>query len=179
MKRVPVQLKSELSFRKRYNIVDSIVLKPAYVTVTGPSADLIDIQKWDTELLVRKDIEGNIKTLLGLAKKEKGNLTIYPANVEVNIPVGETTEKILEIPVRMQNAQRGVSTTLLPSKVKLTVSVPLQYYADMNREAFQATVDLEDSKFKTSSLPIVITKSPDYSTILKIEPQNVDYIIRK
>lgn len=179
VKRVPVQLKSELSFRKRYNIVDSIVLKPAYVTVTGPSADLIDIQKWDTELLVRKDIEGNIKTLLGLAKKEKGNLTIYPANVEVNIPVGETTEKILEIPVRMQNAQRGVSTTLLPSKVKLTVSVPLQYYADMNREAFQATVDLEASKFKTSSLPIVITKSPDYSTILKIEPQNVDYIIRK
>lgn len=179
VKRVPVEMKSELSFRKQYNIVDSIELKPSFVTVTGPMADLIDIEKWDTELLVRKDVEDNITTRLPLAKKEKGNLTIYPANVEVKIPVGETTEKILEIPIKLESPQRGVSTTLLPSKVKLTVSVPLKHYASMNRNAFEATVNVESSNFKTSSLPIVITKSPDYSIILKIEPQNVDYIIRK
>lgn len=179
VKRVPVHLLSDLSFRKQYNIVDSIEIKPSYVTVTGPMEDLVKIDKWDTELLVRKNVEDNINTRLPLGKKEKGNLTIYPANVEVKIPVGETTEKVLEIPLHLENAQRGVSTTLLPSKVTLTVSVPLKHYADITRDSFQAVVSLEDSKYKSSSLPIIIKKSPNFCIILKIEPQNVDYIIRR
>lgn len=179
VKKVPVRLVSDLSFKKQYNIIDSIELKPAYVTVTGPLEDLALIDQWDTDPLVRKDVETNIVARLPLAMKMQGNLNVYPANIEAKIPIGETTEKIVEIPIRIQNAKRGMSTTLLPSKVTLTVSVPLKYYSEITRESFTAVVNLDNSNYKATSLPVILTKSPEYCTVLKIEPQNVYYILRR
>lgn len=179
VKKVPVHLVSDLSFKKQYNIVDSIEIKPAYITVTGPLEDLVLIEQWDTQALVRKDVEENIVTRLPLARKIKGNLNVYPTNVEVKISIGETTEKIIEVPIRVENPIRGMTTKLLPGKVKLTVIVPLKYYASITRESFEAVVNLENANRNSTSLPVIITKSPKFCTILKIEPQNVDYILRK
>jgi hypothetical protein len=179
VKKVPVHLVSDLSFKRQYNIIDSISIKPDYVTVTGPLEDLALIESWDTEPLIKKGVESNLVVRLALANKMQGNLNVYPSNVEVKIPVGETTEKVLEIPIRIENARRGLSTVLLPGKVKLTVSVPLKYYSEVTRESFEAVVNLDNSKYKISNLPVIITKSPSFSTILKIEPQNVNYILRR
>lgn len=179
VKKVPVHLVSDLTFKKQYNIIDSIELKPAYVTVTGPLEDLANIEQWDTDPLVRKDVEANIIARLPLTKKIQGNLNVYPANIEAKIPIGETTEKIIDVPIRIENARRGMSTTLLPSKVTLTVSVPLKYFAEITRESFTAVVNLDNSNPKAASLPVILTKSPKFCTVLKIEPQNVYYILRK
>lgn len=179
VKKVPVKLIADLNFRKEYNIIDDIKIKPASITVTGPIEDLALIEEWETEDLVRKNVEDNIVVRLPLSKKAQGNLTVYPTNVEVTIPVGETTEKVLELPIRIENSKRGVSTTLLPGKVKITVSVPLKHYADVTRSSFEAVVSLDHSSYKQTSLPVTIRKSPEFCVILKIEPQNVDYIQRK
>lgn len=179
VKKVPVHLVSNLSFKKQYNIIDSIVVKPAYVTVTGPLEDLALIEEWDTEPLIKKDVENNIVVRLALTKKMQGNLNVYPSNVEVKIPIGETTEKILEIPIRADNPKRGMSTILLPGKISLTVIVPLKHYSEVTRESFEAVVNLNNSKYKISNLPVIITKSPSFCTIIKIEPQNVNYILKK
>ncbi len=179
VKKVPVHLVSDLSFKKQYHVVDSIELKPNYVTVTGPLEDLASIDRWDTEPLVRRDVEANIVTRLPLANKMQGNLNVYPANIEVKIPVGETTEKIVEVPIRIENAKRGMATTLLPSKVTLTVSVPLKYYSEITRDSFTAVVNLDNSIYKATSLPVILTKSPGFCTVLKIEPQNIHYILRR
>jgi YbbR domain-containing protein len=179
VKKVPVRLVSNLSFKKQYNIIDSVVIKPAYVTVTGPLEDLERIEEWDTEPLVKKDVENDLMVRLALTDKMQGNLNVYPSNVEVKIPIGETTEKILEIPIRIENPRRGMSTTLLPGKVRLTVSVPLKYYSEVTRESFEAVVNLDNSTYKISNLPVIITKSPAFCSIIKVEPQNVNYILRK
>jgi hypothetical protein len=179
VKKIPVRLVSDLYFKKQYNIIDNIEIKPAYVTVTGPLEDLVLIEQWDTEPLVRKDVEATIATRLPLAKKMQGNLNVYPGNVEVRIPIGETTEKIIEIPIRIENAKRGVSTILLPGKVSLTVSVPLKHYSEITSESFEAVVNLKNSHYNVTDLPVILTKSPEFCKVLKIEPQNVNYILRK
>lgn len=179
VKKVPVHLVSDVDFKKQYNVIDSIEIKPAYVTVTGPLEDLVLIEQWETEPLVRKNVETTITTRLPLAKKMQGNLSVYPANVEVKIPIGETTEKVIELPIRIENARKGVSTVLLPGKVRLTVSVPLKYYSEITRDSFEALVDFGNSSYNITDLPVIITKSPEFCTILKIEPQNINYILRK
>jgi YbbR domain-containing protein len=179
VKKVPVRLVSNLEFKKQYNIIDSIEIKPAYVTVTGPLEDLVLIEQWDTEPLVKKNVETTIGTRLPLAKKMQGNLTVYPTNVEVKIPIGETTEKIIEVPIRIENAQRGLSTILLPGKVSLTVNVPLKHYSEITRESFEAVVNLDNSNYKVTDLPVILTKSPEFCKVLRIEPQNINYILRR
>src|SRR5690606_24213779 len=102
----------------------------------------------------------------------------YPAQVEVRIPVGEITEKVLEIPVRIINASEFSNVTLVPSKVNIRVMVSLQNYADITRESFDAVVDLETWKeYGASDLPVELAKVPDFCTVTRISPQNVDFIL--
>lgn len=179
VKKVPVNLISNLSFKKQYNITDDILLEPSFVTVTGPAEDIKLIHKWDTELIELKDIDGSVNTGISLKGKEKGNLGVYPTRIKLKIPVGEMTEKVLEVPIRIRNGKKGYSTTLLPGNVRVTVNVPLEYYADIKRSSFDIVVNFEDSDYTSRNLPIEIIDKPDYCTILKIEPQNVDYILKK
>lgn len=179
VKKVPVHLLYDLSFKNQYSIIDSIELQPSSVTVTGPLEDLESIERWDTDLLTRKDVESTVNARLGLAKKMRGNLNVHPNSVEVRIPVGETTEKVIEVPIQVENSRRGMSTTLLPSTVRLTVNVPLRYYADITRDSFTAVVDLESTTYKSKSLPVILKETPEFCTVLKIEPQNIYYFLRR
>lgn len=179
VKKIPVALVSDLSFRKQYNVIDEIKIKPPSITVTGPDEDLASITHWETEPLIRKDVHENLVVRLPLNNNSQGNLNIYPSSVEVTIPVGETTEKVLDIPIKIENSPRGLTTTLLPGTAKVTVSVPLKHYSEVNSRNIEAKVVLDPSSFTQTTLPVIIENIPEYCVVLKIEPQNVDYLISK
>jgi len=180
VKKVPVKLISDFSFQKQYNIIDSIRIDPAYVTITGPLEDLVRIEEWETDTFRRKDIESDLTSRLFLQQKGKANINVYPTSVEVNVPVGEVTEKILELPLKVENAERYSSVRLIPSKVKVTVLVSLKNYSNITPSSFEAIVNMENwTENKVSTLPVILTKFPEFCKIVRINPQNIDFIIRR
>ena len=179
-KKVPVKLNTQLVFRPQYDIIDTIRLSPAYVTLTGPLDDLASIDHWETDTLRARNVSADLKEHVGLKRKQQTNINMYPAMIEVTVPVGEVTEKILELPIKVEHGERYSSVKLLPEKVRLTVMVSLRDFARTSPDSFEAVVDLNDwINRRTSSLPVLITHSPDFCRILKIEPQNVDFLVRK
>ncbi|MFB5944963.1 hypothetical protein [Albibacterium profundi] len=180
VKKVPIKFASDLSFQKQYAIIDSVLLNPKYVTVTGPLEDLARIDAWETDTLRRKDINSDISGRLFLQQKKQANINVYPNIVEFKIPVGEVTEKVLEIPIRVENAEEFASVRLIPSKVKVTVLVSLRSYMDILPSSFEAVVNLESWKNnQVESLPVILTQFPEFCEIVKISPQNVDFIIKE
>lgn len=180
VKKVPIKFASDLSFQKQYAIIDSVLLNPKYVTVTGPLEDLARIDAWETDTLRRKDINSDISGRLFLQQKKQANINVYPNIVEFKIPVGEVTEKVLEIPIRVENAEEFASVRLIPSKVKITVLVSLRNYMDILPSSFEAVVNLESWKNnQVESLPVILTQFPEFCEIVKISPQNVDFIIKE
>jgi len=180
VKKVPVKLNKDIRFKKQYDIVDSIQIRPAYVTVTGPLEDLVLIEQWETDQLVKKDVEHDIVNRVPLKKKEKANINVYPTMVEVRIPVGEVTEKVVEIPVKVENGKGNTSVKVLPGKVKVTIIVALKNFTSVTRESFEAVINLDSwEQYHVNSLPVIITKSPEFCKIIKVEPENVDFILRK
>src|SRR5690606_40829088 len=178
--KVPVKFVSDLSFQKQYNIIDSIRINPAYVTITGPLEDLVRIEEWETDTLKRKGLDSDLTGRLFLQQKGKANINVYPTSVEVNIPIGEVTEKVLELPLKVENAERYSSIRLIPSKVKVIVLVSLKNYSNITPNSFEAIVNLENWKEnKVKTLPVILTQFPDFCRIVKISPQNVDFIITK
>src|SRR5690606_3418938 len=140
-----------------YAIIDSVLLNPKYVTVTGPLEDLARIDAWETDTLRRKDINSDISGRLFLQQKKQANINVYPNIVEFKIPVGEVTEKVLEIPIRVENAEEFASVRLIPSKVKITVLVSLRNYMDILPSSFEAVVNLESWKNnQVESLPVIL-----------------------
>lgn len=179
-RKIPVKPVYNIQFAKQYNIIDQLTVSPEYVTITGPLEDVVEIESWETDTIRGTNVKSSVRTSVPLQKNQRTNINVYPTTVEVNIPVGEVTEKILEVPLKIENAQQFSSVKLLPGKVRLTVMVSLNDYARVTSSSFDAVVNLEhwvDDRIE--SLPVIITQVPEFCALVKVEPQNVDFFVRK
>ncbi|SEL06155.1 CdaR family protein [Parapedobacter koreensis] len=179
-RKVPVKALYNLQFSKQYDVIDELRISPEYVTITGPLEDVVQIEHWETDTIRSAAVKNDIHTIAYLKQNQRANINVYPTSVEVDIPVGEITEKILEVPLKAENMQRFSSVKLLPGKVKLTVMVSLRDYTKVTSNAFEAVVNMDDwADNDISSLPVIITQMPKFCKLVKIEPQNVDFFVRR
>ena len=180
IKKVPVELVSDIQFIKQYGISDSIKINPAYVTVTGPKADLSKIRTWKTDTLTAINVGRNISSKVPLKRPSMANINIYPSYAEVKIPIDEFTEKTIEVSIKVRNNRNYHDIKLLPEKVKITFMTALGNYSKIERDFFEATVDLDNwAQRSYKQLPVTLTRFPAFCTLVRIEPQAVDFIIQK
>lgn len=179
-RKVAVVPSYDLQFKRQHGIIDEIVTYPQYVTITGPLEDVVQIEQWETDTIRATGVDANLSTTVSLSNHQRGNINVYPTAVDVTIPVGEMTEKIIEVPIKVENAGGFSSVKLLPGKVKLTIMVSLRDYARVSVSSFEAVVNMDDWVERgINDLPVLITQKPDYCQLIKIEPQNIDFFVRK
>ncbi|KAF5306522.1 hypothetical protein FQR65_LT18549 [Abscondita terminalis] len=130
-----------------------VPIKAAYSVIFAkqyaPSGkDVSKIEFWETDTIRGTGINADIRTMAYLDRNQKANINVYPAYAEVTIPVGELTEKVMELPIKVENAEKYTSVRTLPTKVK---------------RDFEAVVDTEDwEENRVPNLPVIITKKPPY-----------------
>lgn len=179
-RKVPVKPVYSLQFKKQYGIIGDTRVNPEYVTVTGPLEDVANIDFLETDTIRGTSVGADVRTIAYLNKHQKNNITIYPTFSEVTVPIGEITEKIIEIPLRVENGERYTSVRTIPSKVKVTFLVSLKDYNKWTARDFEAIVDMESwEKNQVKTLPVLLTKIPPYCELISIEPQNIDFFVRK
>ncbi|MCA5005848.1 YbbR-like domain-containing protein [Sphingobacterium bovistauri] len=179
-RKVPIKVPTAISFKKQYGFVGETKTNPSIVTITGPTEDVANIEFLETDTIRGDVVFTDIRTVANINKQNKTNITIYPRMTEVVIPVGELTEKVIEVPIKIINGAKYTSVRTVPSKVSLTIMVSLKDYAKWTASDFEATVDMQNWEDRhVKSLPVRITKVPDYVQIIKTEPQNVDFFVRK
>lgn len=179
-RKVPIKPVYQLTFKNRYGIVGDVRLNPEYVTVTGPLEDVAEIEYIETDSIKGVDVSADVRTIAYLNNHHRSNITLYPTFSEVLIPVGEVTEKIIELPIKIENGERFTSVRTLPSRVKVTMLVSLDDYNKWTARDLEAVVDMSAwIEHKVTSLPVVLTKVPPFCKVLSIEPQNVDFFVRK
>lgn len=179
VKKVPIQLISDLSFVKQYGQSDAIKIKPDYVTLTGPQKELDKIKIWFTDTLKINKIKGEISRNVGLQKPKETNISIYPKQAEIKIDVEEFTEKRLFIPIKVINNSNYYNVKVIPDKVMIVVMVPLSIYTKVNEQNFKATVDLNLwRKNKLTQLPVKIIKEVPFVRFRMVLPNQTDILIK-
>ncbi len=180
VRRVPVQLVTSVKYQQQYTQSGDVVIKPAYVTISGPSNRIDKIKYWRTDSLSLKNIGENVSTQVNLEASAEGNISIYPKTVQVNIPVDEFTEKTLELPVKLIGNVDFFNVKVFPQKVKVTFTTSLNKYADIDEEFFEAQADLNLWRvYGYNTLPVKVTRLPAYCKIVNVEPRNIDFIVKK
>jgi YbbR domain-containing protein len=125
-------------------------------------------------------VDETIIAQLNLQSAKEGNISTYPRSVQVTIPVNEFTEKTIEVPVKLVNNSDYYNVKVFPQKVKVTFTTSLNKYAEMDEDLFEAVADLNMwKKYSYNVLPVMLTKLPEFCRIVKIEPKNIDFIIKK
>jgi YbbR domain-containing protein len=180
VKRVPVRLLSDIKYQRQFGQSNDVTLRPAYVTLSGPGKLIAGIRSWDTDSLLLDSVNETVWTRLALSPSKEGNLSVSPRAIQVLLPVDEFTEKTISIPVRLIGNRNFYKVKIFPQKVKITFTTSLSRYAEMDEDFFEATTDLglwQDRGYTT--LPVKLARTPAYCKIVKIEPQNIDFIVRK
>lgn len=178
-RKVPIKPMLSLNFKKQYGIIGDTRTNPDYVTITGPLEDVANIEYIETDTIRGNDLEMDVRSFTYLNRQHKTNITVYPSYAEVTIPIGEMTEKVLEVPLKIENADKYTSVRTLPSKVTITLLLAMKDYGKWTSSDFEAVVDLESwERDKIASLPVILTKKPDFCEVLNIYPQNVDFFVR-
>ncbi|MGY3054790.1 YbbR domain-containing protein [Pedobacter sp. UYEF25] len=180
VKKVPIKLVKKISFANQFGLSNDIMLTPRYVTVTGPLEDLKKISVWDTDTLSLNNLSNNASIRIGMQQTHSKNINIYPARVEVKIPVDEFTEKTIEVPLKMINNKGFNSIMLYPKKVKVTFLVALNNYSQVDEDFIQAAVDVTEWKNEHhNQFTVKIIDFPDYCKLIKVSPGKVDFIVEK
>lgn len=180
VKRVPVKLVSDIGFVKQYGISNPIEITPDYVTISGPEEELNKIKEWKTDSLNLQDVQSTAKSMVGMTQSKMKNVSIFPASVEVKVPVDEFTEKVLDIPLKVVNNREYYSVKLYPRKVKITFLVALSKYNQVNEDFIEAVVDMNEWKeLNHNRLRVKIVRFPDFCKLIQIVPGKVDFIIEK
>ena len=67
-----------------------------------------------------------------------------------------------------------------PTCLRVTFTTSLRRYPELDEDYFEAAADLslwQNNGY--SALPVKLTRSPGFCKIVKIEPQNIDFIVHK
>lgn len=179
IRRVPIKLQAGIKYQPQFAQSNNVALKPAYVTLEGPSNRIDSIKQWLTDSLIATNVNETIRTNVSLQHGES-NITIYPKSVDVVLPVDEFTEKTLEIPVKLVNNKDYYNVTIFPQKVKVTFVTSLKRYAETDEDFFEAESDLSLWKdHGYSMLPVKLTTLPPFCRIISVEPSTIDFIVKK
>ena len=179
VKRIPVKLISALNYQHQFFQSGNITLRPAYVIINGPANVIDNITSWPSDSLKADSVNETVNMPVNLQPVKEGNLSIYPKSIQVTVPVDEFTEKTVSIPVKVNNDYGYENIKIFPQKVKVTFTTSLSRFAEIDDDYFEATADLDLwRKHNYKTLPVVVSKIPQYCKIVKIEPQNIDFIIK-
>lgn len=179
VKRVPLKIVTAITYEHQFTQSDNITVKPAYVLISGPESMMDKITEWPSEPLKLDSVDETINTRLAIQPVKEANMSVFPKSVQVTIPVDEFTEKTLSIPVKLINAH-GYNVKIVPQKARIVFTVPLTRYAETDEDFFEANADLDLWRTRNYKvLPVLVSKVPSYCKIVRIEPRNIDFIIKK
>ena len=178
-KTVPVKLNAKLVYNPEYQLKDSIRLSPSKVLISGPEEQISKIKFAETEFVNLDDIDANVNKEIRLALANDTSLIqLSNAVVELSIPVTKFTEANIDVPVQVDNLPKGYSLKTFPDKVSVKFIVPFEELEKVDASSFRVRVDYS-KKTASKKLKVEVVKRPANVKSVKINPEKVEFILRK
>ncbi len=180
IKKVPVVLDAEMTFEKQYTLYHKVFFDPDSVLVTGPQDILQTIDFVKTEKRNFNNLSSNTSVTLKLVNNNNpSNVRYSHEYVKVFIPVVQSTEDYLEVGVSADSLPPDLHLTTNPEKIKVFYSVCLPDIKKVKENEFHLSISSSNLVQTGSKAKVMVTKSPSFVKILRLEPEIIDFSIRK
>lgn len=167
----------DLQFEKQYYLSDSLKLIPDSIDLIGVSDVIDQIKNIRT---VRTSISGiNSNREVNLAIDESTlpiGVRLSHEEVQLIIAVDKYTEERIEIPISIAG-QDGMKIKTFPAKIELTYLVALKDYKRVEEGMFSATINYSDLLLDQRKLKVDISRKPSFIKIIKIVPEEVEFLV--
>ncbi len=178
-RKLPVVIKSKLSFVEGNTLWGDLIVVPKTVEVTGPALKINATKFVVADSLILEQISEDFSKKLKLIRP--GSLvSLNPTNVTVSAKVTKFSEFTTEAPLHVETNIPNLKIKLFPPKVKITYSIPIPEYDNISDSSFVVSVRVDSlDLLKGSFLIPTIIKQPDAVRSALIDVDKVEFIILK
>lgn len=170
---VPVDLQSDITTARQYDIYGIPMLDPSSVTIFGPQ-DVIDtIRTVRTEPLTMSNVSQDFSTTVALDLLG-GQIRSNIKEVKAEIQVEKFTEMDVEVPIRIADS---LKIRFFPEAMSVKCLVAMRDYASITPESFAVAVDNQQLQAMKPLLDVRLATWPPTVQILSTRPDKVEYLI--
>lgn len=176
-KRVPVVMLGEVRTGRLYSLAkttfsaDSVTVyasREILDTITGAYLQPFNLRNLTDTTRVRRPFT------------QLRGVKFVPSQIDVTFCIDRLVEKTVQIPVQQVNFPASKQLRTFPAAVNVTFQVGMGLYRKITSENFVLVVNYEDLlKNKTNRCHLSIKTVPDGVTHVRINPQDVEYIIEE
>ncbi|MCB0803306.1 MAG: YbbR-like domain-containing protein [Bacteroidetes bacterium] len=172
--------KLNYEFEAGFQLRGDLIVNPKKIKVSGPKSYIDTLKQVYTEIKHVKDLKDSTQVNLKLIKDQTINgLQFEKEQVDILIPVEKYTEKEISLDINV-NASSHLMLRVFPAKVNVKVLVPMSLYENLDETLLMASVKYVESRDKgAEKLQVNLKGIPKYAKLIRIEPERVEYIIRK
>ncbi|MEL4308748.1 CdaR family protein [Joostella sp. CR20] len=180
-KYVKVDPEIHLSYAEDYQLKDSLIVAPDSIWVRGPEDIVASISEISTNSVEYANIQNDFDYTVALSIPDSiaSELTFQTEEVSVQGAVERYSEKIILVPVQVENLPENVSLKIYPEKVKLLCKAPISELKRINEGAFKVVCDYNDISEETTLLIPELVEYPKFISSVKILDRKVEFLIKK
>jgi YbbR domain-containing protein len=179
-KLVPVVHNIKLNFNKQFQLIDSVKILPSLVEISGAADVINSISKIETIPVELNDISKSLLINLEVKRDKKNeNIEVTPSEIKAQINVAKYTEATIMVPVETQNVPADYTLKTFPDNVTIKYSVAFEDYEKIQASQFKVIVDYKKTDANSNKLKLQLVGFPKQAKSIKIDPEKVEYIIRK
>ena len=172
-KELPVRVPLDVKTHRQYNVYGEPHPNPASMTVYGPKNMLDTMTAVYTATLHAANVSEDVVQTLTVDLYD-GAVRSDVTAVEVLVDVEQYTEIDIEVPVKATDKR---NLRFFPETVKVKCMVPIKDYASINGASFKVLADTAQLHRLQPLLDIRLVQFPDNVQVLKMEPEQVEYLI--
>ena len=176
-KKLPVFFDGFPSFQQGYDYLDSVILTPDSVLVSGPFSLVEGLTHWKTNLVEAANLKENFTQEVRLKAPEKGEIFLKPETVQVDIAVEEFTENSVFVPVTLKNQPDSIR--IFPAKVQVQFVVGLSKFNQITADSFLLEADFQGiaRNAGNNTVPLTLVKEPKEIRGTNFSPKSIEFFI--
>ncbi len=176
-RKLPVKHLGKVSTTSQ-NYLRTMTSTPDSVTVYAPAKVLDTMRMAYTDEFCLEELRNNTTMVVSMLPIK--GVRYIPENVEITADVDYYTEKTVEVPIVGVNFPADRTLRTFPAKAKITFRIGAAEYEKINAENFVLTATYEELLRNSSSkFPLQLKSTPKGISNIRINPQEVDYLIEQ
>lgn len=174
IRKLPIRVQSNISFKENYNISSPITISPDSVYVKGPIELIKKLNYVETEPVVLQKLDKSVQLNVKVNAQKYPNIIFSNNDLKLHVPVEQFTENIIEIPININQEEINSEILLFPSVCQVKFKVALSEYPNIIAQSFR--VFAERNKHLSNRLSLRLVSQPEFIKDVEIIPETVEYL---
>ncbi|MDP4219392.1 MAG: CdaR family protein [Bacteroidota bacterium] len=180
-KRIPIELRLDVTPASGYTIVGDPLIAPVFVNVKGSSIILDSLRSFPTKVLKAHNMRETFTRTLEISDTLKDEITSVSANaITVRIGIEAIAERTFkDIPLAVEALSFDRDLLLDPGSVSVILRGGVDQLAKLDPLAIHAKVVYDATRFDSLSAVKPVIDAPKGIEILSIDPPEVKFVVRR